>query len=194
MTDIVERDLDLFRKDLKQPAEESIWHKHCLLRNPFPGSREIIPDVCVSQKEVKDGFRQRLVACYNDKRGDSLHIVGDTGAGKTNILRYYETLINRLRVAGLTPGLFPIYVSHPGDTFLEVHNQMVSVIAQWFFIDLFEKVKAHPKGLRTAAQEFLITPSLVTAIEHVVGSHPLFNFDFPKLEIFQRCYLRRKTR
>jgi hypothetical protein len=186
MMDTFEKDLHLFRKDLEHTGARNVWHGYGLLTNPFP-CREPTPDVCVNQEAVKDEFRRKLIACYNDKRGDSLHIVGDTGAGKTNILKYYEALVNRLRMDGNTPGLFPIYIFQPGDTFLEVHSQVADSMAQWFFADLFERVKADSRGFRDAAQELSVTPSLVTAVEHVAGSGLLVDVDFPqRLGIFQR--------
>lgn len=186
MTNMLEQELNSLIEAMHSQVYESIWHKFNFLRNPFPRHREIIPDICVDQDRVKNAFRAKLVACYRDNVGDSLHIIGDTGAGKTNILKYYEELVNKARMEGVMQGVFPVYVS-PGDSYLDFHRQLIESLGNWFFSDLFERVSQNLSDFRQTVQDLSLDSSLINAIEWTVGPRTLFGgVPVGRAESFQR--------
>ena len=90
-------------KDLarfKAKSEElNPYEAHFLLGNPFPGSGETGFDVCTDQDPIKNEFVYQLQNFSTDTK--RLRIDGKNGAGKTNILQYFERLADEARWSGL---------------------------------------------------------------------------------------------
>lgn len=130
----LERDLDILAADSNRPNH---FESHYLLKNPFPGDGDPAFDVCADQEEIRQRFTSTLGNFSTDAK--RLFISGTIGAGKTNILRYFEQLTNAARQRGHIGNLHPIYVESPGENVLEVHGQIVSSLAARFLDVLLEK-------------------------------------------------------
>ena len=180
-----ESDLAQIRQSVKSSDPISVWHKYYLLGNPFPEARGVIQKVCVNQTAVKNAFSDKLGEHYNGQTGGTLFINGDTGAGKTNILKYFEALVDSARTAGYTPDLYPIYICQPGDTFFEVHQQVLNQVEQHLFLNFFERVREVPEEFEQAVEKLAINQPLASAIRYV-AQQSLLDMDFDKREVLPK--------
>ena len=124
------------------PQKPNPYEKYFLLENPFPGRGETpgrggtSSDVCTDQDELKKEFVYSLQNFSSDAK--RLRINGGSGAGKTNILRYFEKLTNEARRKKRIKNLYPIYVSAPGEIYYDIHGQIIDRLSELFLGDLFE--------------------------------------------------------
>lgn len=134
----LEKDLSLFeaRSEELNPYEEVF-----LLENPFPERGEPKSDVCTDQDAIKKKFVYTLQNFSSTSK--RLRINGRTGAGKTNILQYFERLTNEARRSKLIKNLHPIYVSAPGESYFNVHGQIVDKLTGSFLTDLVSKLQVN---------------------------------------------------
>lgn len=164
----------LFGDESKKPNP---YEKYFLLENPFPGHGgtpghgETSSDVCTDQGNLKKEFVSRLQNFSADAK--RLRINGESGAGKTNILRYFERLIDEARREKRIKNLYPIYVSDPGEIYYDIHGQIIDRLSELFLGDLFELLKSNPekidalsKNIRSASEfleviKTLVKPNLV---------------------------------
>ena len=135
-------DLDQLEAEHKR---ENPYEKHYLLKNPFPAKGETAFDVCTDQEEIKDEFKSILGNFSPEAK--RLRINGTNGAGKTNILRYFELLTNEARERGHIEKLYPIYVSAPGESYFEIHGQIVDKLEASFLEVLLKTLRSDPSLL-----------------------------------------------
>ena len=130
----LERDLGKLEADSKKPNP---FQRYFLLKNPFPGDGEVAFDVCADQEDLRRKFMSILQDFSSDAK--RLYISGTNGAGKTNILKYFELLTNAARKRGHIKNLHPIYVESPGENVFDVHGQIVGSLAALFLDVILEK-------------------------------------------------------
>ena len=143
----LEKDLSLFEA---RPEELNPYDEVFLLENPFPGSGEPESDVCTDQDAIKKKFIYTLQNFSSTSK--RLRINGRTGAGKTNILQYFERLTNEARRSKLIKNLHPIYVSAPGESYFSIHGQIVDKLAGSFLSDLVSKLQVNKNLISELSQ------------------------------------------
>ena len=129
------KDLEKLRaeRDKKNPYEE-----YYLLKNPFPKRGETAFYVCTDQEEIKEEFISTLGEFSSDAK--RLRINGTNGAGKTNILKYFELLTNEARERGHIKKIYPVYVRDPGESYFEIQRQIVESLGSQFLESLLERL------------------------------------------------------
>ena len=143
----LEKDLSLFEA---RPEELNPYEEVFLLENPFPGRGEPESDVCTDQDAIKKKFIYTLQNFSSTSK--RLPINGRTGAGKTNILQYFERLTNEARRSKLIKNLHPIYVFAPGESYFNVHGQIVDKLAGSFLSDLVSKLQVNKNLISELSQ------------------------------------------
>ncbi len=156
-------DLSLFEVE---PQELNPYEKHFLLKNPFPGHGEPRSDVCTDQEDLKKRFIYGLKNFSADAK--RLRINGENGAGKTNILRYFEELTDEARRSRLIKNLHPIYVSAPGESYYDIHGQIIDKLSELFLGDLFETLKSNPKEINTLSKKINSVSELLAVMKVLV--------------------------
>lgn len=156
---------DLSRFEI-EPQELNPYEKHFLLENPFPGHGETRFDVCTDQDDLKNRFVYRLKNFSADAK--RLRINGRNGAGKTNILRYFEKLTNEARRSKLIENLHPIYVSAPGESYYDIHGQIIDKLSELFLSDLFDLLKSNPTEIDALSEEISSASELLGVIKVLV--------------------------
>lgn len=131
----LERDLVQLEADSRKPNP---YKHYFLLKNPFPGEGEVAFDVCADQEDLRRKFMSELQNFSSEAK--RLYISGTNGAGKTNILKYFELLTNAARKRGHIKNLHPIYVESPGENVFDVHGQIVGSLAA-LFLDVIQEKK-----------------------------------------------------
>ncbi len=165
----IRNDLSLF----EQALEPNPYEKYYLLENPFPGYGETDFDVCADQETTKREFVDILKEFSSEAK--RLRINGKNGAGKTNILRYFEKLTNEARRSGLVKNLHPIYVQAPGESYFDIHGQIVDKLSEFFLGDMLAILKQTPKKIDTLSSEIRQASELLEAIKALVkGGNTLF--------------------
>ncbi|MFI5421994.1 MAG: hypothetical protein ACHQ1H_13600 [Nitrososphaerales archaeon] len=148
------------------------YEQYNLLENPFPTYGDSRADVCTDQDEIKQKFIEILQNFgVGAKR---LRIDGRSGAGKTNILRYFATLTEEARLGGLIGNLYPVYVSEPGDNYFAIHKQIVDQLNERLIGDLIAQLKSNPATFERLEQ---IVPAieLVRAFRNLAQPNTLFD-------------------
>ena len=136
-------------KDLTRLESESNkrnpYEEHYLLKNPFPNSGETALYVCTDQDEIRKEFISVLGNFSSEAK--RLRINGTNGAGKTNILKYFELLTNEARERGHIGNIFPVYVRDPGESYFEIHRQIVEKLGALFLGPLLETLQSNTSQL-----------------------------------------------
>lgn len=161
----LEKDLSLFEV---KSEELNPYEKHFLLRNPFPGhgEGEMGFNVCTDQDEIKKAFVYILRDFSTEAK--RLRINGRTGAGKTNILRYFERLTDEARRSKIVKNLLhPIYVSAPGDSYSDIHVQIVDKLTGLFLSDIVRELKSEPDRISTLSSEVKPARELLMVIKAI---------------------------
>lgn len=167
----IRNDLSLFEvKD----QELNPYENHFLLENPFPGYGETGFDVCTDQENAKKEFVYRLREFSSEAK--RLRINGKNGAGKTNILRYFEQLTDEARRSGLIKNLHPIYIHAPGESYFDIHGQIVDKLSELFLGDMLVKLKKTPKKIDVLSSEIGQASELLATLKASVKNNELFNF------------------
>ena len=138
----LKEDLTRFKDKPKGP---NLYEKHYLLKNPFPGHGETNFDVCSDQDVIKDKFVQILENFSPEVK--RLRINGKNGAGKTNILQYFERLTDEARRSKFIENFYPIYVYAPGESYLDIHGQIVDKLEETFWGDLLNRLRSNPNQI-----------------------------------------------
>ena len=159
------------QKDLFRFAPESEkatpYEKHSLLKNPFPGYGEIVFDVCTDQDPIKDNFIDVLQNFSSETK--RLRINGKTGAGKTNILNYFEQLTNEARRSGRIKNVHPIYINTPDESYFDIHGQIVDKLSELFLGDLLNALQSTPQQIDVLSKEIKPAAELLMVIKTLVG-------------------------
>ena len=163
------KDLSLFGVE---PQELNPYEKYFLLENPFPGHGETSSDVCTDQDDLKNKFVYSLQNFSSDAK--RLRINGESGAGKTNILRYFERLTDEARRDKLIENIHPIYVFAPGESYYDIHGQIIDKLSELFLGDLFEQLKSNPKRIDTLSEDIRPASELLAVIKTLVEPNSLF--------------------
>ena len=159
------------QKDLSRFAGESEeinpYEKHSLRKNPFPGYGETVSDVCTDQDLIKDKFVDVLQNFSSETK--RLRINGETGAGKTNILRYLERLTDEARRSGCIKKVYPIYINTPDESYFDIHEQIVDKLSELFLGDLLKVLQSTPQKIGALSKEIKTASELLMAIKTLVG-------------------------
>ena len=140
--------MTLYKDLAKLKAERSKgnpYEKHYLLKNPFPKRGDTTFFVCTDQEEIKGEFISTLGNFSSEAK--RIRINGTNGAGKTNILRYFELLTNEAREVGHINSIYPVYVRDPGESYFEIHRQIVENLAALFLESLLETLISKSSNL-----------------------------------------------
>lgn len=156
-----------------EPKVQNLYESHFLLENPFPGHGETRLDVCTDQEPIKKEFLYTLQNFSLDAK--RLRIDGKNGAGKTNILRYFEQLTNEARRSNRIKNLHPIYIYAPGESYFDIHAQIVDRLSELFLGDLLKAMQSNPKEIERISKEVKPASELMAAIKSLVDqSNTLF--------------------
>ncbi len=164
------------KKDLARFRSEPVdnpYERYFLLENPFPGSGETDFDVCTDQ----DAIKGRFVSILQDfsSTAKRLRINGESGAGKTNILRYFERLTDEARRSRRIGSLHPIYISNPGESYFDIHRHIVDKLSELFFGDLLTILQSTHGKLDELSAEIKPASEILTAIRSLVEQSELFS-------------------
>ena len=143
------------------------YKEHFLLNNPFPGYGEIELEVCTNQKEIKKKFVGHLRDFHSGTK--RMRINGENGAGKTNILRYFEQLTDQARQTGRINNIYPIYVSAPEETYFDIHAQIVEKLSELFLDDLLRTLQLDQEQLKMLLEKVKPASEPLGAIKAIIG-------------------------
>ena len=162
--------LDDLLEQVSQEQPENPYEKFYLLSNPFPTVGQFY-GICVDQESVKRKFTQILRDFYHDSQSQVMTILGSTGAGKTNLLRFLEQTLRKRRepTAGrkAIADLFTVFVEQPQGSYLEIHRQIISQLGAMFFTEFPSSVRQRKINLSKLPAELPGThPALIQALVH----------------------------
>ena len=160
----LEKDLARFAG---KPKETNPYEKHSLLRNPFPGYGEPPINVCTDQDPIKDNFIDVLQNFSSETK--RLRINGETGAGKTNILKYFERLTDEARLSERIRKVYPIYINTPDESYFDIHGQIVDKLSELFLGELLKTLQSTPQKINALPKEIKPASELLTALKGIVG-------------------------
>ena len=143
------------------------YEEHYLRGNPFPGYGETEFDVCTNQDKIRMEFISILRSFSPEAK--RLRIDGKNGAGKTNILRYFELLTNAVRRRGSIANVHPIYIRDPGDSYFDIHRQIVDRLSDLFLEDLLNKLQQNPQEIGMLSKKITSASEILAAIDAFVG-------------------------
>jgi len=160
----LKKDLSLFEVE---PEELNPYEQYFLLENPFPGYGDTEFDVCTNQDDIKQDF---VYILRNFSSGAKrLRINGENGAGKTNILQYFERLTDEARRSKFIKNLYPIYINAPEESYFDIHKQIVDKLAELVLGDLLKILQSTPKKIDKLSKEIRSASELLEAIKALVG-------------------------
>ena len=155
----LKNDLSLFAV---KPEELNPYEKHFLRGNPFPGSGDTEFDVCTDQKKIKNSFVSTLKEFSPDAK--RLRINGKNGAGKTNILLYFERLTDEARRSRLIKNLYPIYIYAPGNSYDDIHGQIIDKLAS-LIGEMLKMLKSDRKKIDELSEKITPASELLAVIK-----------------------------
>ena len=163
--------LDGLFKKVSTEKPKNPYEKFFLLSNPFPNVRQFY-GICVDQESVKAEFTRILREFYVDSQSQIMTILGTTGAGKTNLLRFLEQTLRNWRESGPEQkaiiDLFTVFVTQPQGSYLEIHRQIISQFGATFITEFFSAVRQRKIDLSKLPAELSgINPELIQALVHV---------------------------
>ncbi len=162
---------DGMREELSQEIPENPYENFFLLSNPFPIIGEFC-GICVDQEKVKEKFKQELREFNHNAQTRIMTMIGSTGAGKTNLLRYLEQIFKNWQEPNTKnkaiTDLFTVYVDQPQGNYLEIHRQIISQFGAMFFTNFFSVVRQNQINLSKLPAELPGTnPELIRALIHI---------------------------
>lgn len=185
MSDTNEYDLtlDTLLEELAVEQPTSPYEKFFLLSNPFPAIGQFIPGICVDQNNVKREFARTLREFYLDGQSRRLTIIGRTGAGKTNLLKFFEQQLKEWRTPNTEhrslTDLFTIFIDSPQGGYFEIHRQIVSQLGALFYPKFIETVYTDKINLNTLPAELSgINPELVRVLDRITISRSAVQMSF----------------
>jgi Cdc6-like AAA superfamily ATPase len=174
MNDSFHEDLTLesLFEDVSKEKPKNPYEDFFLLSNPFPGVGQFFPNICVDQEEVKGEFARTLREFYLDEQSRRMTILGRTGAGKTNLLRFFEQRFKEWREPRqekqAITDLFTIFIDKPQGGYFEVHQQIISQLGAMFFTEFFEAVQRGKVNMTKLPTELSGTsPELIRVLTHI---------------------------
>ena len=128
--------------------------------------------ICVNQEAVKNRFTQVLRDFYLNSQTQIMTMLGSTGAGKTNLLRFLEQTLRSWREPNAEKkaitDLYTVFVEQPQGSYLEIHRQIISQFAAMFFTEFFSVVRQRKINLSKLPAELSGTnPELIRALVHI---------------------------
>ncbi len=164
---------DNLRQKFSQKIPENLYEKFSLISNPFPTVGQFY-GICVDQEKVKSKFTQVLGDFYLDSETQIMTILGSTGAGKTNLLRFLEQTLRKWREPDAeqeaVTDLYTIYVEQPQGSYLEIHRQIISQLGALFFTDFFLGTQQGKINLSELPIQLSGTnPELIRALTYIAG-------------------------
>ncbi len=185
MTPPIQDDLDTVFKKLSAGEDQltNLYNDFFLLANPFPGVGQFIPGISIGQEKIKQEFARQLEELYTDRRSRRMVITGQTGAGKTNVLRDFERrILNARAPRSESPGLQSLhyaFLNQPQSSYIEIHRQLISQLGALFYNDLYEAERQHKVDFsRLAADLPGLNPELVTALARMSPSRQSAQLSF----------------
>ena len=179
----LKKDLSLFEVE---PEEPNPYEQYFLLENPFPGYGETNFNVCSDQDGIKKEFVQILGNFSSEAK--RLRINGKNGAGKTNILRYFERLTNEARRSKLIENFYPIYVYAPGGSYFDIHGQIVDKLEETFLGDLLNRLRSSPNQIDKLLSKVKPANELLMVIRAI--TQPTAMSFFPQEERQKDTFIR----
>ena len=179
----LKKDLSLFEVE---PEEPNPYEQYFLLENPFPGYGEANFNVCSDQDAIKKEFVQILGNFSSEVK--RLRINGKNGAGKTNILRYFERLTNEARRSKLIENFYPIYVYAPGGSYFDIHGQIVDKLEETFLGDLLNRLRSNPNQIDKLLSKVKPANELLMVIRAI--TQPTAMSFFPQEERQKDTFIR----
>ena len=163
--------LNGLHKEFSQEIPENPYEKYSLLSNPFPTLGQFY-GICVDQESVKSRFTQVLREFYLSSQTQIMTMLGSTGAGKTNLLRFLEQTLKSWREPNAEKkaitDLYTIFVEQPQGSYLEIHRQIISQLSALFFTEFFSAVRKREINLfKLPAQLSGVNPELIQALGHI---------------------------
>ena len=163
--------LDALLEEFGQDAPKNPYEDYFLLSNPFPTIGQFY-GICVDQASVKRRFTQVLREFYLDSQSRIMTILGSTGAGKTNLLRFLEQTLSRKREPSTArkpiTNLFTVFVEQPQGSYLEIHRQIINQLGSMFFAEFFSVVRRRKINLSKLPSDLPGTnPALIQALVHI---------------------------
>ncbi|MCB0190856.1 MAG: DUF2791 family P-loop domain-containing protein [Anaerolineae bacterium] len=169
----------------------NVYERYNLLENPFPTYGETRTDVCTDQTTIKQEFVNTL---RNFEAGAKrMRINGESGAGKTNILRYFEFLTEEARRRRLINGIYAVYISAPDDNYLTIHEQIVEQLLEYFLGDTITALETKPDLIDTLSNEIKSASEILMALQPIINPQMLFDvFRERRIDAFGRWLKGRK--
>ena len=163
--------LDGLFKEVSKENPKNPYEDFFLLSNPFPTLGQFY-GICVDQESVKAEFTRVLRDFYLDSQSKIMTILGSTGAGKTNLLRFLEQTLRSWREPSTEKkaitDLFTVYIEQPQGSYLEIHRQIISQFGAMFFTEFFSAVRQRKINLSKLPAELSgINPELIQALVHI---------------------------
>lgn len=163
--------LDGMREEFSKEVPKNPYEDFFLLSNPFPTLGQFC-GICVDQEPVKREFTRVLRDFYLDPQSRIMTMLGSTGAGKTNLLRFMEQTLRSWREPSseekAITDLFTIFVEQPQGNYLEIHRQIMSQLGALFFSEFFSEVRHKNIDLSKLPGELSgINPELIRGLMHI---------------------------
>jgi hypothetical protein len=173
-----EKDLDKFKESTNS---ENPYLKYNLLNNPFPGVGEEPTEVLSNQEVVKELFFNKIRG-FGENTGN-LTIRGVNGAGKTNILYYFDAFLKEAKKRKILPQiLYSIYVVAQEEDYSYLHSEIVEKLVNATIGELLEALDKK-KLLESLKDEEKHLGYILNNIQNV-GLFSLFSED--KLYYFKK--------
>ena len=101
-------------------------------------------------------------------------MLGSTGAGKTNLLRFLEQTLRSWREPNAEKkaitDLYTVFVEQPQGSYLEIHRQIISQLSAMFFTEFLSVVRQRKVNLSKLPAELSgVNPELIQALTHITG-------------------------
>lgn len=177
-----------WKKDLTRigtkPEVPNPYEKYNLLKNPFPGPGETRFEVCSDQENIKKTFFKVLSSFTSDSK--RLYINGKHNAGKTNILRYFEKLTDEARRSKQINNLYPIYISDPGEDYLNIHGQIIDKLREYFLGNLITTLKSDSTQIDTLSEEEKTASEILEIIKAITQTNLFSTYEERKNDAFIR--------
>ncbi len=161
---------DLF-EEVSQESPENPYEKFFLLSNPFPRLGQFY-GICVNQQSVKREFTRILREFYLNPQSQIMTMLGGTGAGKTNLLKFLEQTLRSWREPSAEKkaitDLFTVFVEQPQGSYLKIHRRIISQFGAMFFTEFFSEVRQREIDLSELSARLPGTnPELIQALVHI---------------------------